>query len=77
MKPFFVPAVALAFMLLSAVSGCAGHDHHAGANFNRHTLTAALPTQHDTTASAYPAPQEPLDHTPITPIESVGASRMD
>jgi len=63
----------LAAALLAALTGCVAPEHHGLAVAQR---AAATPAAADT-ASAWPSPQEPVDATPITPVESMGASRAE
>ena len=57
----------LAAALLAVLSGCVAPEFHAS--------SAVQATPSVDTVSAWVAPQEPLDATVITPVESAGASR--
>ncbi|MEQ1686766.1 MAG: hypothetical protein ABL916_24195 [Burkholderiaceae bacterium] len=59
----------LAAALLAVFAGCVAPEFHAA--------PAVQPAPSADTASAWAAPQEPLDVTVITPVESAGASSAE
>ena len=63
----FRPTAALVITLLltAAISGCS-----ANARPTQSAQAAAAPTSY----ASLPEPQAPFDETPITPVESAGAS---
>lgn len=61
----------LSIALLAALTGCGAVDVLAPAtSVTRKPVTPSFDT-------AMPAPQEPLDMTVITAVETVGAARME
>ena len=56
----------LAAAVLAVLSGCVAPEFHAASAVPTSTIIE--------TASAWAAPQEPLDATLITPVESAGAA---
>lgn len=63
-------AIALALTAF-VCAGTAGCDSRAA------VVPVATAPAHEAQSFAGQAPKEPLDETPITPVESAGASRAD
>lgn len=61
----------LPLALLVILAGCVAPESLRLAASQAASESAAVEAQ------AFPAPQEPLDNTPITAVETVGASRTE
>jgi len=67
-----VRAIGIALPLVASGSGC---TDHAAASVTMKPPTPIASAVHSDTADMVPQP--PFDTTPITPVESVGASRTE